>query len=123
MKYELISRAYKAISKIATKDMKLKTSYDIYKLSKALKEYISFEQEKTQELFNKYNIQLDSSGSFSFNDQDKANAFIKEYNSTISELYNMDINIEFDKITIDINDNFELSPSNIEALEPFINFG
>jgi hypothetical protein len=40
----------------------------------------------------------------------------------MTELNNMDVELDFKKFDIALSENIELSPADIDALEPFVNF-
>lgn len=122
MKYSTISAAYKSLMKLKDSNFNVKTSYEIYKAIKLLQPQVDFETESVKKLLDKHNIQLDDEGKFKFDDEKKAKKFIEEYNAKMEELMNMEIDLTYEKFSIPLTEDIKLSPADIEALEPFIDF-
>jgi len=122
MKYSTISNAYKSLMKLKDNNFNIKTSYSIYKTIKLIQPQVDFETESVKKILDAHKVELDSEGRFRFDDEKKAKKFIEEYNTKMEELMNMEIDLTYEKFSIPLAEDIKLSPADIEALEPFIDF-
>jgi len=122
MKYSVIAKAYKSLVKLSGEKFTLKISYDIYKLIKCFQPHIDFEVEQINALFDKYNVHPDENGKINFEDAEKSKEFMNDYDEKMKDLLDLDVEIEPPKINIPLTEDLMLTPVDVEALEPFINF-
>ena len=120
MKQSQINNMYGALTKLAKMQLPARTAFGIYKLAKKVEEIYSFAVEQESKLIDKYHAEIKDGGMITFQSaEDKEN-----FQAELSELNNLEHDIDVDKITIKIDDlvNQTLSMSDIFALEDFITF-
>lgn len=123
MKQKDIVKAYHTIMKHEKDDLPLKVSYGLYRVKNIIKEQIEFQNGKEREIFMKYKPKTNDDGSFKFESAEQAEEFAKEFDSKITEVTEMDVDLgEFKKPRIPIDQLVDVSVEDIEALEPFIEF-
>lgn len=118
MKQEKYISAYKVIQKYENEKLPLDISYGLFKVKKILQDQWDFEVTKEQEIFDRYKPSVNDDGSFSFETTEDQIGFAKE----LSDLLSMKVDQDFDKVKIDFGDRVELSLTDIEALDDFIEF-
>ena len=122
MKQNVIIQAYKAISKLNENPLSLKTAHALYLVKKMLEPHYEFQLNKEKEIYDKYNPTPLENGDLDFGSPEKAQEFTKEYNDLINEMKDLEVNLEFVKPSIRLDDDLKLSIEDVEALEPFIDF-
>ena len=118
MKQEKYISAYKVIQKYENEKLPLDISYGLFKVKKILQDQWDFEVAKEQEIFDHYKPSVNDDGSFKFETTEDQIGFAKE----LSDLLSMKVDQDFDKVKIDFGDRVELSLTDIEALDDFIEF-
>lgn len=111
--------AYKALEKLSDQPMGWKTSYWVMKLKKKLKLQNDFQNECERKLVEKYKPTILANGRMKLETAEKAREFDAEW----AEIGNIELtDLKFQKIVISEFENLKLSPSDIEALEEFVEF-
>ena len=130
MKYINIIKAQAPMQQITKLKLPIKENKKsrlIYKMALDIKEIVDYLQQEQFKIIEKYKGMFQQDGSVSFgNDKDgvdRANACMAE----IQALENMDVEWNYDKITLSTEslgeaDDFTLSPEEIFYLEGFIEF-
>lgn len=111
--------AYKALKKLSGIPMDLGISYRLMKLKKQLEVHYSFEEQEETKMFNEFHG--------SFNEDGKTMTFptpeeAKEFSRKWQELRNMEIDEEFTPVDVPLDQNFQLTMQDMEALDGFVNF-
>ncbi len=123
MKQIDIVKAFHVLEKYAQTQLPLKVSYAFYKVKTIIKDQVEFQNNKEREIFEKYKPKTNDDGSFKFESAEQAEEFAKEFDSKITEVTEMDVDLgEFKKPRIPIDQLVDVSVEDIEALEPFIEF-
>ena len=118
MKQQQIVNAYKVIKKYENETLPLDVSYGLFKLKKLLQPQWDFEVEREEAIFKKYNPQNDEMGNIIFNNHEDQ----VHFEESIRELLNMDVEWNNEKVSIPFNHSFNVSMSDIEALDDFVTF-
>lgn len=112
------------LQKLSQKDFKAKLAWSIARLLKAAEIEIQSFNDTRMSLIKKYG-EKDEQGELITDDKgnckienDKIEAFTNELN----ELLNSEIEINANKIDFNLLENIDFTPSDIAALEPFVNF-
>ena len=116
MKLHQIINAIPALNKLGNSNMKLTEAYKLQKLLSALQVEIDFYNKNHLELIEKHG-QIKDDGTF-FIDKEKQNDFLKAMN----ELSQTEVEPEFTRMKIIINENIQISANDITALTPFVEF-
>jgi len=116
MKLYKIINAIPALNKLGNSNMKMTEAYKLQKLLSALQVEIDFYNKNHFELIEKHG-QIKDDGTFSI-DKEKQNDFLKAMN----ELSQTEVEPEFTKMKIIINENVQISANDITALIPFVEF-
>ena len=97
-----------------------KLSYSLYKLLKKIQEELDFYSKEEEKLVETYADGIDENGKVIFSDEQLKKMFFNE----IEKLQNTNIDLQFDKINVSLNDiqNVQLAPSDFYLLENIINF-
>jgi len=113
------------LQKLAQKDFKAKLAWSIARLLKAAEAEIQGFNEARMNLIKKYG-EKDENGELVTDENgnckitaDGTNAFSAE----LSELIETEVEINANKIKIDLFEDLEFTPSDMAVLEPFIDFG
>lgn len=117
MKQSQIVNAYKVLENMSKQTMPIKTAYAIHKLRGKLKPAFDFQAERETLLIEKLNPEI-KDGRLFFKTVEDA----KEWNTELAGIAEIDSDIEFEKITITMSDNINLTPNDIEALDGFVDF-
>ena len=118
MKQQQIVNAYKVIKKYEEEKLPLDISLALFKLKKRLQDQWDFEIEQERKIFDKYQPEQGSAGSFNFKSKEDEAGFAKD----IAALLNMDVDWDEDKIKIDFGGRVDMSLADVEALDDFITF-
>lgn len=105
-------------------NLPLKSAYKLNKIRKAIEKESDFYGEKFQEILDKY-AQKDENGELVFSDNGDQilikDDMIEECNKELSDLQNLEIQIENYNLTIeDFGEDIECTPDDLETLMPFI---
>lgn len=107
------------LNKITQMQMPLKKAYEIYQLTKSIKEHIDFLTNKEKEMVEKYNGEYqEETGEISFKDKKQAQDFYNEHSKFLKE------ELDIKKITLskeDLGTN-KISPQDIFILSSCIIF-
>ena len=117
MKQHQFVSAYKVLQKLEQKELPLDISYKFFKLKQSLSEQWEFQLEREKAIIDKYKPVFNET-QLDFESEEAQAGFTKE----ISELADMDVFTDENKVKIDFNNRIELSISDIEALDPFVQF-
>lgn len=117
MKQNNIVKAYNIINTLYTKSMNVKTSLAFYKVRQALQPQYDFQLEQERNIIKETHPTQKENGNLKFENDELQ----KEFMNKLSELSNLDVDLEFDKVFID-DDTLSLSIEEIEVLSPFIEF-
>lgn len=118
MKQGTVIKAYKALLNISEQSLPLNLSYKVFKLKRMLQPCWDFQLEKEKEIFTNYTPESIDGSNFKFDTPEKTKAFKESFD----ELANMDTDVEFQPIKIQISDKFNVSVNEIEALDGFVIF-
>ena len=118
MKQQKFVEAYKIIQKYENEKLPLDISYGFFKVKKLLQDQWDFEVSKETEIFNKYQPTTDENGVFNFKSAEDQTNFSKEF----TDLLDMEVDWNSEKIKINFGDRIEMSLAEIEALNDFIEF-
>lgn len=120
MKQSEINKSYNALVRLSQVRLPIKTAFSVYQLIKKIEEPYKFAFEEEKKLINKYNAEVKENGIISFSSAEDKNSFQNE----LQELNQLDHDIEIEPIVIKIEDLGEqtITPSDILALEGFVEF-
>lgn len=119
MKQGKIIDAYKALNKLASCQLPIKTAYQIHKLRTALKSAWDFQCEEEGKLIERLHPVADADGNLTFkNMEDK-----KEFLRVQHELSEHEQEIDFQPVTVGLLDGITLSANDIDMLDGFVTFG
>lgn len=120
MKQSEINKSYNALVRLSQVRLPIKTAFSVYQLVKKIEEPYKFAFEEEKKLINKYNAEVKENGIISFGSAEDKNSFQNE----LQELNQLDHDIEIEPIVIKIEDLGEqtITPSDIFALEGFVEF-
>ena len=120
MKQLEINKSYNALVRLSQVRLPIKTAFSVYQLVKKIEEPYKFALEEEKKLINKYNAEVKENGIISFSSAEDKNSFQNE----LQELNQLDHDIEIEPIVIKIEDLGEqtITPSDIFALEGFVEF-
>ena len=120
MKQSEINKSYNALVRLSQVRLPIKTAFSVYQLVKKIEEPYKFAFEEEKKLINKYNAEVKENGIISFSSAEDKNSFQNE----LQELNQLDHDIEIEPIVIKIEDLGEqtITPSDIFALEGFVEF-
>ena len=120
MKQSEINKSYNALVRLSQVRLPIKTAFSVYQLVKKIEEPYKFALEEEKKLINKYNAEVKENGIISFSSAEDKNSFQNE----LQELNQLNHDIEIEPIVIKIEDLGEqtITPSDIFALEGFVEF-
>ena len=120
MKQSEINKSYNALVRLSQVRLPIKTAFSVYQLVKKMEEPYKFALEEEKKLINKYNAEVKENGIISFSSAEDKDSFQNE----LQELNQLDHDIEIEPIVIKIEDLSEqtITPSDILALEGFVEF-
>jgi hypothetical protein len=112
-----------SLKTILDKELPIKTSYLLTKLSKQINEEYKFFNDKRMELINKY-AKRDDSGKVITNNENRSiliqEEYIEECQIKINELYDIEMDIEFESLSISIFGDISISPKDLLNLDKFL---
>ena len=123
MKQFKIIRAYKTLDNLASQKLPLSVSHKLWTLAHTLQPHWDFQTEKEAEVFKKYEPTYDKDGSMNFGTEERAMECKAEYEKTVAEIANLDVDLDdFKKIVLHLDDKIDISIADIEALSDFVDF-
>lgn len=122
MKHREIMEAYSVLKGLGNA-MPLSLAYKLYQVMEYLKPQVQFSAEQEQAVFAKYQPEWLPDGGLKFRSEEEGRAFTTEMQKLRREIAEIDVDIsDFRKPTISMNDKLSLSPGEMLALSPLINF-
>lgn len=118
MKQQQIVNAYKVIQKYKEKELPLDISYGLFKLKKLLQPAWDFELEEEGKIFDKYHPTQGENNELTFASVEDKTNFAKD----MASLLDMESDYDEDKVIIDFNNRLDLTLTDIEALDDFVQF-
>jgi len=109
--------AYMALNQIRNK-VRGKTALDLFHLKNILKENIDFLNEEEVRLVEEHGGKITESGAILFADKEKRGA----YQKARTELGEMETEIKADQVTVNLEQNPEITMQEIEMLDGFVIF-
>ena len=123
MKQSKIIRAYKALTNISQQKLPLSVSYKLWNLSRLLQPQWEFQTDEEAKVIEKYNPVANADGSMNFGSEERAKECKAEYEKTVAEIAELDVDLgDFKKVTLHLDDNIDISIGEIEALSEFVDF-
>lgn len=118
MKQGKIIDAYKALNKLASCQLPIKTAYQLHKLRTALKSAWDFQCEEEGKLIERLNPTATSDGNLQFKCMEDKQEFLRVQ----KELAEQEQEIDFQPVTVGLLDGITLSANDIDALDGFVTF-
>lgn len=120
MKQYKIINAYKIIQDIEKKDKEypLTISHAIFKVKRALQDQWDFQIAEEQKIFAKYHPKQLEDGRFQVDSEELG----AEWMDKLTQLSNMDVDIDYSKPQIRITDDVGLTVREVDALSDFVDF-
>ena len=119
MKQGKIIDAYKALNKLASCSLPIKTAYALHKLRAALKSAWEFQCEEEGKLIERLRPIADADGNLTFATMEGKKEFLRVQH----ELSEQEQEIDFQPVTVGLLDGITLSVHDIDALDGFVTFG
>ena len=113
------------LQKLAQKDFKAKLAWSIARLLKAAEAEIQSFNETRMTLIKKYGDK-DENGELITDDKGNCkigNDVLNEFTTELNELVNTEVEINANKIKIDLLADIDFTPSDMAILEPFVDIG
>jgi len=105
-----------SLNKLIDKEISIKTSYKLSKLTKRLIDEHSIYEKNRMKLINKY-AEKDADNNIIINKEDNSTTMIGEnkinFNKEFTELINIEMELEFEKIKLDDLGEISISPRNL----------
>ena len=105
-----------SLNKLIDKEIPIKTSYKLSKLTKKIIDEYSIYEENRMKLINKY-AEKDVDNNIIINKKDNSTTMIGEnkinFNKEFTELINIEMELEFEKIKLDDLGEISISPRNL----------
>lgn len=118
MKQNQFVKAYLTVQSHENDKLPLNVSYAFYKLKKNLQTQWDFQVEKEREIMEKYHPTTNEQGMYQFESDEARSNFGKE----LTDLAQLEVPMDFDKVHIDMNSEINFSVAEIEALDEFVEF-
>lgn len=118
MKQGKIIDAYKALNKLASYQLPIKTAYQLHKLRTALKSAWDFQCEEEGKLIERLQPVADADGNLTFKNMEGKKEFLRVQ----KELAEQEQEIDFQPVTMELLDGITLSANDIDALDGFVTF-
>lgn len=113
-----------SLNKLIDKEIPIKTSYKLSKLTKKLIDEHSIYEENRMKLINKY-AEKDADNNIIINKKDNSTTMIGEnkinFNKEFTELINIEMELEFEKIKLDDLGEISISPRDLLYLNFLFN--
>ena len=110
------------LQKLAQKDFKAKLAWSIARLLKSAETEIQGFNDARMNLIRKYG-EKDENGQLITDEKDNCkigNESITEFSNELNELMNSEVEINANKIKMELLENLDFTPSDMAALEPFV---
>lgn len=123
MKQSTIIRAYKTLNTLSAQKLPLSVSHKLWTLARTLRPHWEFQAEKEAEVFQRYEPKYNDDGSMDFGSDERAKECKAEYEKTVNEIADLDVDLgDYKKIILHLDDKLDLSIGDIEALSDFVDF-
>ena len=123
MKQSKIIQAYKALTNLSQQKLPLSVSHKLWTLARTLQPHWEFQTNEEAKVLEKYNPTPCDDGSMDFGSAERARECKAEYEKTVAEIAELDIDLgDFKKITLHLDDKIDISIGEIEALSEFVEF-
>ena len=119
MKQGKIIDAYKALSKLASCQLPIKTAFQLHKLRTALKSTWDFQCEEEGKLLERLRPAVDADGNLIFATMEDKKEFLRIQN----EIAEQEQEIDYQPVVVGFLDGITLSANDIDALDGFVTFG
>lgn len=119
MKQGKIIDAYKALNKLASCQLPIKTAYQLHKLRTALKSAWDFQCEEEGKLIERLQPVADADGNLTFATMEDKKEFLRVQH----ELSEQEQEIDYQPVTMELLDGITLSANDIDMLDGFVTFG
>lgn len=118
MKHYQMINAYKTIKAIKMKDREypLSFTYALHRTQKLLQDQWDFQIEEEKKFADKCHV--DQDGKLIFDTEEDA----RQFDTRMRELGDMDVELNYDKPHVSINENISITYGEMEALADFIDF-
>ena len=113
------------LQKLSQKDFKAKLAWSIARLLKAAEKEIQEFNDTRMNLIRKYG-EKDENGELITDDKGNCkidNSVLNEFSNELNDLMNTEVEINANKIDIELLENLEFTPSDMAILEPFVEMG
>lgn len=113
------------LQKLSKKDFKAKLSWAIARLLKSIDKEIQEFNETRLSLVQKYG-EKDENGNLITDDNGNAKlepSSISEFSTQLNELLDTSVEINANKINVDLLEDIDFTPTEVALLEPYIDFG
>lgn len=120
MKQKQINKAYGSLKKLKEFSLPLTKAKAIYDIFKAIDVPFQFALEEEQKYLSDFGGTFGDNGTIEFKDKDSRDAFIQRDD----ELNEMEVDVDITPVTLTESDlgSQQISPSDIENLDGFVNF-
>lgn len=118
MKQGKIIDAYKALNKLASCQLPIKTAYQLHKLRTALKSAWDFQCEEETKLIERLRPAVDADGNLTFVTMEGKKEFLRIQH----ELSEQEQEIDYQPVTVGLLDGITLSANDIDMLDGFVKF-
>lgn len=119
MKQGKIIDAYKALNKLASCQLPIKTAYQLHKLRTALKSAWDFQCEEEGKLIERLRPAVDADGNLNFATMEGKKEFLRVQH----EIAEQEQEIDFQPVDVGFSDGITLSANDIDMLDGFVTFG
>jgi hypothetical protein len=110
--------AYITLTNMGVRMLPAKTAYKLYMVKKALESTYEFGSEQETKYVKELGLEIGETGNIKFKDSESRKQFAEKR----MELYGIEVELNFDIPTVDLNEMKEVTIAEIETLEGFINF-
>ena len=118
MTQKQVIAAYKALNKLSTQPMPIKTAYALHKLRRTLKPAWEFQCEQENILLDKLKPELLSDGQVRFNSPED----LQEWNETMSQVSKIESDIEILPVTVVMDESMRITLDDMDVLEGIVIF-
>ena len=118
MTQKKIIDAYKALQRLATQPMPIKTAYALHKLRQRMKPAFDFQAERERALMDELQPAMEGESQLRFKSAEDAQRWV----AAMEELAGMETEIEIEPVTVAMADGITISPDDIGALDGVVIF-